>query len=102
LENNPDCVGCGTKTLMRYEGDQKGFEYFLGTRNYYTIHPSLVFPNNKRFRYATDNIYMHDAIFQKKVLCEGEKKIGNIDQTLTLHLVKAGAKNFSYRWFTYS
>ncbi|MCS6983425.1 MAG: glycosyltransferase [Candidatus Absconditabacterales bacterium] len=101
LEKNPDCVGCGTKTLMRYEGDQKGFEYFLGTRNYYTIHPSLVFRANKAFRYATDDVYMQDAMFQKKVLCKGEKRIGNVNETLTLHLIKAGAKNFSYKRFQY-
>ncbi|MBQ7074919.1 hypothetical protein IJM86_07955 [bacterium] len=45
LEENLKYVGCGTKTLMRYEGDNKGFEYFLGKENYYTIHPSLLFRN---------------------------------------------------------
>lgn len=101
LHAHPDCMGCGTKTLMRYEWDGKWFEYFLGEKNYYTIHPSLVFRANKSFRYNTDNVYMQDAMFQKTVLCQWEKKIGNIDETLTLHLVKARAKNFSYKRFEY-
>jgi hypothetical protein len=28
--------------------------------------------------------------------------IANIDETLTLHLIKDGAKNLSYRWFHYT
>jgi len=101
LDNNPKYIWCGTKTLMRYEGDEMGFEYFLGNTNYYTIHPSLVFRANKQYRYNTQSIYMQDAMFQKIVLCQWKKRIANIDETLTLHLVKAGAKNFSYKWFQY-
>ncbi len=92
---------CGTKTLMRYESDQQWFEYFLWQENYYTIHPSLVFRNQWQ-RYPTDSVYMNDALFQKTVLCNGEKKIYNIDETLTFHRIKDGASNLSYKWFRYS
>lgn len=94
-------VGCGTKTLMRYESDQKWFEYFLWEKNYYTIHPSLVF-RNQWYKYSTKSIYMNDALFQKQTLCKWEKKIYNIDETLTFHRIKDGASNFSYKRFRYS
>lgn len=98
LEKNKKYIWCGTKTLMRYEWDQLGFEYFLWKENYYTVHPSLVFRNNKKYRY-TDTVYMNDALFQKKILCKGEKLISNLDETLTLHRVRDGASNYSYKWY---
>jgi len=96
LDSHREYVGCGTKTLMRYEGDHKGFEYFLWEKNYYTIHPSLVFRNAKHYRYPSI-VYMADAVFQKKTLCHGKKIIYNLDETLTMHRVRAGASNYSYR-----
>ncbi len=94
-------IGCGTKTLMRYESDQKGFEYFLWKENYYTIHPSLIFRNQWQ-RYPIQSVYMNDAFFQKTILCNWKKKIYNINETLTFHRIKSGASNFSYKWFTYT
>lgn len=94
-------IWCGTKTLMRYESDQQGFEYFLWTENYYTIHPSLIFRNQWQ-KYPTKSIYMNDALFQKKILCKWKKNIYNINETLTFHRIKNGANNFSYKWFQYS
>jgi glycosyltransferase involved in cell wall biosynthesis len=102
LQNNKNYIWCGTKTLMRYQWDSKGFEYFLWKENYYTIHPSLVFRYNKEYQYPIDIIYMNDAYFQKKILCKEEKLIYNIEETLTFHLIKSGGENFSYKWFTYS
>ncbi len=102
LEHHKKYVGCGTTTLMWYEWDGKWFEYFVWKESYYTIHPSLVFRNQWQ-RYPTDQwTYMLDAVFQKTVLCKWEKVIYNINETLTLHLVKDGARNFSYKWFSYS
>lgn len=98
LEKNKKYVWCGTKTLMRYEWDQMGFEYFLWKENYYTIHPSLVFRNGQKYRYP-ETVYMADALFQKKILCKGEKLIYNIDETLTMHRVRDGASNYSYKWY---
>lgn len=94
-------IWCGTKTLMRYESDQKGFEYFLWESSYYTIHPSLVFRNQSQ-RYPNNSIYMNDALFQKKILCKWEKRIHNINEILTFHRIKDGASNFSYKRFKYS
>lgn len=99
LENNPQYIGCGTKTIMYYEGDKKYFEYFLWTTNYYTIHPSLMFRNTWDFEYdITHTEYMCDAWSLKNKLCHGEKKIYNLDISLTLHLIKKGSSNYSYRW----
>lgn len=98
LEENKKYIWCWTKTLMRYEWDQMGFEYYLWKENHYTIHPSLVFRNNPKYRYP-DTIYMADALFQKKVLCHGEKIISTLDETLTMHRVRDGAHNYSYKWY---
>ena len=100
LEENSKYVGCGTKTLMRYEGDNKGFEYFLCKENYYTIHPSLLF-RNEWYRYPK-RVYMNDAYFQKKVLCKGKNLIGNLDETLTSHRIKPWAENYSYKRFKFT
>lgn len=107
LENNTEYIGCGTKTIMYYEWDRKYFEYLLWEKNYYTIHPSLVFrktKNEKRtmkkaFRYDTSETeYMCDAWSLKNNLCHGEKLIYNLDESLTLHLIKKWSTNYSYRW----
>ena len=100
LEKNKKYVGCWTKTLMWYEGDNKGFEYYLGEENYYTIHPSLMF-RNEGYRYP-NRVYMNDAYFQKMVLCRWENLIYTIDETLTVHRIKKGAENYSYKWFKFS
>lgn len=99
LENNPKYVGCGTNTIMYYEADQKYFEYYLGTESYYTIHPSLLFRYDGEFRYDTSGTeYMCDAWSLKNNLCHGEKKIANLAESLTLHLIKKTSGNYSYRW----
>ena len=99
LDKNTDYIWCGTKTRMRYEGDSKYFDYFLWEKNYYTLHPSLMF-RNQGFRYPEDKVYMNDAWFQKEVLCKWKKKIKNLDQMLTIHRIKEGTKNYSYKRFS--
>lgn len=101
LEENKKYVWCGTKTLMRYEWDNKWFEYYLWKENYYTIHPSLMFRNNKKYRYP-NTVYMCDALFQKKILCDWKDLIWNIDETLTIHRIKKWSENYSYKWFRYT
>jgi glycosyltransferase involved in cell wall biosynthesis len=99
LKNNPKYIGCGTNTIMYYEADQKYFEYYLGTDNYYTIHPSLLFRYDGKFRYDTSRTeYMCDAWSLKNNLCHGEKLIYNLDESLTLHLIKKWSTNYSYKW----
>lgn len=95
-------IGCGTNTRMWYEWDDKYFDYYLGKENYYTIHPSLVFRNNNKYRYFNDIVYMWDALFMKKVLCKWKKCIYNISELLTIHRVISGEKNYSYKWFTFT
>ena len=98
LENHQEYIGCGTNTIMYYEWDRKYFEYYLDEKNYYTIHPSLVFKNNQKFTYDTQIEYMCDAYSLKYNLCWWEKKIYNLTETLTLHLIKSTSANYSYRW----
>jgi glycosyltransferase involved in cell wall biosynthesis len=103
LENNPQYIGCGTKTVMYYEGDRKYFEYILGKENYYTIHPSLLFRYDGKFRYdTTETGYMCDAWSLKRNLCHEEKVIYNLEESLTLHLIKKWSTNYSYKWYTLS
>lgn len=100
LEAHPDYVWCGTKTIMYYEADKKYFEYFLGDTNYYTIHPSLVFRNKLRLKYPTETgDYFTDALFMKQSLCHGRKSIKNLDESLTLHIIKKNSQNYSYKWY---
>lgn len=101
LENNHKYIWCGTKTLMRYESDQKWFEYYLWQETYYTIHPSLVFRNNKKHKYP-NTVYMADALFQKQILCKWKKCIYNINETLTMHRIKRGAENYSYKRYAFN
>jgi hypothetical protein len=84
---------------MYYEADRKYFEYFLGEKNYYTIHPSLLFHKDSKFQYDTSGTeYMCDAWSLKNNLCHGEKKICNLSDPLTLHIIKKTSGNYSYRW----
>jgi len=101
LEENKKYIWCWTKALMRYEWDNKWFEYYLWKENYYTLHPSLMFRNNW-YRYVKNKIYMWDAYFQKTVLCKWKKLIWNIDETLTIHRIKKWSENYSYKWFKYT
>lgn len=101
LENHNNYIGSGTKTRMWYEWDDKYFDYYLGQENYYTIHPSLVFRAWPE-RYPVDRIYMNDAYFQKVILCQWKKLIYNIDEALTIHRIKSGVNNYSYKWFQFT
>ncbi len=102
LQSHPEYIGCGTSTIMYYESDKKYFEYFLEEVNYYTIHPSLIFRNTHQFYYDTTTEYMCDAYSLKYNLCHGDKKIYNLKEQLTLHLIKVTSANYSYRWYTLS
>jgi glycosyltransferase involved in cell wall biosynthesis len=98
LETHREYIGCGTNTIMYYEADQKYFEYLLDDKNYYTIHPSLIFRNDHTFHYDTRVEYMCDAYSLKYNLCGWEKKIYNLGESLTLHLIKSTSANYSYKW----
>ena len=100
LENNQKYLGCGTQTMMYYEHDKTYFNYLLEQENYYTIHPSLMFRHTKDFRYDEELMYFADAYSQKYYLCEWQKKIYNIDKTLTCHIIKSGYSNATYSWFS--
>lgn len=103
LETHPEYIWSWSKTVMFYEWDRKYFEYTLGEKNYYTIHPSLVFRNINNFRYdTTETEYMCDAWSLKNNLCHGEKIIYNIDESLTLHVIKKWSTNYSYKWYKFN
>lgn len=102
LEKNHQYIGCGTSTVMYYEWDARYFIYSLWKENFYTIHPSLLFRYDGTFRYDTSETeYMCDAWNLKNTLCHGEKGIANLDQDLTLHIIKKWSTNYSYKWYTF-
>lgn len=81
----------------------KYFEYFLEKKNFFTVHASLLFRYDGKFRYDTSKTeYMCDAYSLKYNLCGGEKKIYNLDDSLTLHLIKKTSGNYSYRWYKFN
>lgn len=100
LEENKKYVWCWTTNLMWYEWDEKWFEYFVWDECTFALHPSLMFRNNN-YRYPNRD-YMNDAYFQKKVLCNWEKLIANLKETLTIHRVKKWFDNYSYKWFKFT
>ncbi len=103
LEEHAEYIGCGTNTVMYYEGDKKYFFYYLGEKNYYTIHASLLFRSTQDFFYDTkDTQYMCDAYSLKHHLCKEEKIIYNLPEALSLHLIKKWSSNYSYRWHSIS
>ncbi len=103
LKEHREYIGCGTNTVMYYEGDRKYFEYYLEKTNFFTVHPSLLFRYDEKFRYDTSKTeYMCDAHSLKYRLCGWEKKIYNLEESLTLHLIKKTSGNYSYRWYSLS
>jgi hypothetical protein len=84
---------------MYYENDEQYFLYYLKEKNYYTIHPSLIFRNIWNIKYDENLMYFWDAYFQKKILCKDKKLIYNLDEPLTLHLIKKWYSNFTFSWF---
>lgn len=102
LDNNKNYVWCWTKTVMFYEYDKKYFLYYLKKKNYYTIHPSLVFRNIDWLKYDENLEYFWDAYFQKVILCKWKKQIYNIDDSLTLHLIKKWYSNYTFSWFKFN
>lgn len=99
LDDNKNYLGCWTNTVMFYENDEKYFLYYLNEKNYYTIHPSLVFRNIWSLYYDEELIYFWDAYFQKNILCKWEKLIYNLKEPLTFHLIKNWYSNFTFNRF---
>ncbi|OIP53008.1 hypothetical protein AUK10_03060 [Candidatus Gracilibacteria bacterium CG2_30_37_12] len=99
LDEYNEYVGCACTMVMYYEADRKYFEYFLGDRTDYALHPSIVYRNHLNLRYDANIPYMTDAYFLKETLCAGQKRIFNLRDPLALHIVKGAHGNYSYRWF---
>lgn len=102
LEKNKEYIWCWTETIMYYENNKTYFNYYLKEKNYYTVHPSLVFRNNNIFRYDEKLTYFWDAYSQKNNLCKNKKLIYNIKKPLTLHIIKWWYSNFTYSWFKFN
>lgn len=61
-------------------------------------HTSLVFRNCNK-RYNTENDYLSDILFMKKILCEDIKKLYILPWILTLHYCKETWENYSSQRF---
>jgi glycosyltransferase involved in cell wall biosynthesis len=100
LDKNSKYVGCACTMIMYYEADMMYFEYFLGEKTDYALHPSIMYRNCPDLRYETSIPYMTDAYFLKHTLCQRQKRIFNLRDPLALHIVKGAQGNYSYRWHT--
>lgn len=99
LDSHPEYQGCWTAVDMFYEADATHFVYKLPAKNWYALHPSVLYRNTWALKYDTSIDYMSDAYFLKFSVCSGEKKLYNLDSTLMRHIIKDAAWNYSYRWF---
>ena len=61
-------------------------------------HTSLVFRNCSK-RYNTENDYLCDILFMKKILCEDQKNLYILPWILTLHYCKETWENYSSQRF---
>jgi glycosyltransferase involved in cell wall biosynthesis len=99
LENNKDCIACGTLMFFYYESKEI---LVLNKKQSYTNfvdHPSLVF-RDKSFRYDPKHA-LADELFEKKTLTEAGK-IYCIQKPLAIHRIKRGGGNLSFSRFTFS
>jgi len=97
LLKNQQFKGCGTQTVIYYE-----FEDLFRIKPAKQIsnlaaHTSLMF-RNEELRYDTSVIYKTDTYFMKKILCDGEKKIYNIQKPLAFHRIRSDGNNLHRKW----
>lgn len=102
LSNNTQFIACGTTCKMLFEYDGSYFNYIFPQKSFYGIHPSLVFKNIPGLLYDEKELYMWDAYFQKTILCKWEKRLANIDEVLTTHIVNAKYQNASFSRFMFN
>lgn len=96
LIKNKQYIGCGTGLYKYFEKD-KTFKYKkIKTIGSFATHPSLVFRNNKRFRYNAKIKYKTDTHFMKYVLCDKKPLIANIKEPLYLKRIRLNNANLSY------
>jgi glycosyltransferase involved in cell wall biosynthesis len=100
LDTHQKYVWCGTNTLVWFESDHMGYEYFLWENSFFALHSSFVY-RNKGFRYP-DIMYMNDVIFERFILCDNKKIIYNFKEPLTFRRIIQGANNLSYKRYTLS
>ena len=99
LETHTEDIWCGTTTKMVFKYNNTYFDYVFPKKSFYVIHPSLLFRNRSWLAYDTEELYMGDAYFMKHILCEWEKKLGTINETLTTHIIQANYSNASFSRF---
>lgn len=84
------CYYCKSKIWFLCDTKEK--------EDYRVNHTSLVYRNCEK-RYNTENDYLSDILFMKKILCEDKKQFYILPWILTLHYCKENWENYSSQWF---
>ena len=94
LEKNKKYIACGTNTIIYYEKNKKYILKKYPKNSDITQHTSLMF-KNKNYKYQNQK-YFTDILFMKKI--SKKQPIYNIQEFLTLHLIRKDNKNLSIKW----
>lgn len=100
LESNPEYVGCGGLPVKFYEGKDKIYIESIQAEDSFSPHPSLVFRYGD-YRYDTSLDYKTDTYFMRRILCDGEPKLYNIQKPLYISLVRKDQQNLSTQWVNF-
>lgn len=97
LETHSEYVGCGSPTITLWENKNKIYIDTRSKEHWFSPHPSLVF-RNEGYRYDTTLSYKTDTYFMKEVLCNGDKKLYNLQNNYVMTLVKESGAQLSQNW----
>jgi len=97
LNKNANYIWCWNNVLVFFEKD-KNWYIFKPSQKNHIMHTSLMFRNIwVRYRENKD-LFLEDLFFQRKILLK-QWDIYNIDEVLSLHLIKNNGSNLSREWW---
>jgi glycosyltransferase involved in cell wall biosynthesis len=100
LKQHEQYHACGTISLVYFENKKLYTPWKFPDMSYYCPHTTLMFRNNKSYRYDTSMLFLSDSYSMRYNLCNNEKKIINLQLPLTLHLIKSNNSNLSSHRFS--
>jgi glycosyltransferase involved in cell wall biosynthesis len=99
LEKNKKYVGCATNFIEYFEKEKK-YRLIKSPKkeSFFVGHTTLLFRNNKKYRYDTNIKYGTDFNFMKNILCQNQKLIYVINSFYTVHLRPFSKTNLGDYW----
>lgn len=98
LESHKKYLACGAMIHVLWEEYNKISTFSVKKLDNKTYHNTLVFVNNKSFRYREDFVYRNDFYFMKNCVCRHGNPIYNLQTPLAIWRIQAGKNNLSKRW----